>query len=228
MTEPAPPAFDTVVVFGGDTDPGYRLTRRALAAGLGVLSVIVGPRDLDYIGRAGAERLLCDPTDREAVARVFEGRDGSQLAVACILGGSPQFNSQGNINVIDAAAAAGVRRFILTTSIGCGESAVALDPMVKAFAGRAIRAKEWAENHLRSTDLDWTIVRAGGTTRRPGSGTAILTESINVTGFISLTDLGDMLFLALRSPRTSHLALAAVDRARSYNLDGAPLVPFEV
>lgn len=221
-------SFSTVVIFGGDTDPGYRLTRKAIAAGLKVVSVLIGPRDLDYITRAGAESVRCNPVDRAAVARVFEDRDGSDLAVVCILGGTPQLNTQGNINVIDAAVAAGVHRFVLTTSIGCGESAAALDPLVKAIIGRAIRAKEWAENHLRATNLDWTIVRSGGPARKAGTGSGILTESTQVTGYISLTDLGEMLFLALVSNRTVHRALAAVDSSRAYNLDGAPLVPVEL
>ncbi len=221
-------SYRTVAIFGGDTDPGYRLTQKAIAAGLKVFSVLRGHRELDYITRAGAESMLCDMTSRTAVNRAFAGRDGPDLAVVCILGGTPQMNTQGNINVIDAAVAAGVQRFVLTTSIGCGDSAAVMDPFLKAVAGRSIRAKEWAENHLRSTALDWTIVRAGGTTRRPGTGTAILTASTMVTGYIALSDLGDMLFLALTSPRTSHRALAAVDSARAVNIDGTPVVAAEV
>lgn len=221
-------AFDTIMIFGGDTDPGYRVVQKAAAAGFKVVAVLIGARDLDYLRRAGAETVLCDPTDRAGVAAVFAGRDPARLAVVVLLGGSPQLNTQGNINVIDAAVAAGVRRLVLTTSIGCGESAPAMDPFVKAVAGRAIRAKEWAENHLKSTDLDWTIVRAAGTTRRPGTGNAILTDSTVVTGYIALTDLGDMLFLALQSPRTVRRALAAVDSGKAYNLDGAPVLPAEL
>ena len=221
-------SYTTVVIFGGDTDPGYRLTRKAIAAGFKVCSVLRGPRELDYINRAGAESMLCDMTDRDAVSRALAGHNAAELAVVCILGGTPRMNTQGNINVIDAAVAAGVQRFVLTTSIGCGDSAAVMDPFLKAVAGRSIRAKEWAENHLRATSLDWTIVRAGGTTCRPGTGTAILTESTMVTGYISLTDLGDMLFLALVSPRTSHRALAAVDSGRALNIDGTPVVPAEL
>lgn len=220
--------FSTVVIFGGDTDPGYRVTQKAVAAGLDVVAVLRGTRERDFLHRAGAETVSCDPTDRAAVDAVFAGRDGATLGVVCLLGGTPQLNTQGNINVIDGAVAAGARRFVLTTSIGCGDSSPAMDPFVKAVAGRAIRAKEWAENHLRSTALDWTIVRAGGTTRRPGTGNAILTDSTVVTGYISLTDLGDMLFLALRSPRTVRRALAAVDSGKAFNLDGAPVLPAEL
>jgi nucleoside-diphosphate-sugar epimerase len=221
-------SFSTVVIFGGDTDPGYRVVQKARAAGLGVVAVLRGPRERDWLERAGAQTATCDPVDRAAVDAVFAGRDGQALGVVCLLGGTPQLNTVGNMNVIDAAVAAGARRFVLTTSIGCGESSPAMDPFVKAVAGRAIRAKEWAERHLKSTALDWTIVRSGGTTRRPGTGNAILTDSTVVTGYISLTDLGDMLFLALQSPRTSRRALAAVDSGKAYNLDGAPVLPAEL
>lgn len=221
-------SYESILIFGGDTDPGIRLAQRASAAGYAVFSVLRGPSDSADSGHAGAESMPCDMTDRAAVARAFTGRGGSASVVVSILGGSPQMNTQGNINVIDAAVAAGVRRFVLTSSIGCGDSAAAVDPFVKAIAGRALRAKEWAENRLRGTDLDWTIVRAGGTTRRPSTGTAILTASTTVSGYISLTDLGEMLFLALQSPKAIHQTLAAVDTARAVNIDGSPLLPAEL
>lgn len=221
-------AYSTVVIFGADTDPGYRLAQRLSAAGRGIVAAVRYLRDPLYLKRTGAEIVYCDPTQRDAVDALFRGRNGKDLAVVCILGGTPQLNTQGNINVIDAAAAAGVRRIVITTSIGCGDSAEILDPFVKAVAGRAIRAKEWAENHLRASGLDWTIVRAGGTIRRAGSGEAILTDSTSVTGYINLGDLGDMLFVALESDKTVGKALAAVDPARAYNVNGKPLIPAEV
>ena len=221
-------AYDTVVIFGADTDPGYRLAQRLSAAGRKIVAVVRYLRDPSYLKRTGAEIVHCDPTQRDAVDALFRDRNGADLAVVCILGGTPQLNTQGNINVIDAAVDAGVSRIVITTSIGCGDSAEILDPFVKAVAGRAIRAKEWAENHLRATGLDWTIVRSGGTMRRAGSGEAILTDSTAVTGYINLGDLGDMLFVALESDKTIGKALAAVDPARAYNVNGRPLVPAEV
>lgn len=218
----------TVVIFGGDTDPGYRLAQKALEAGLKVVAVVRADHDQALARRTGAEIVVCDLARRASIDSVLADRGGPDTAVVCILGGTPQLNTQGNIAVIDAAVAAGVKRFVLTTSIGCGESSAVLDPFLKAVAGRAIRAKEWAEKHLRTTALDWTIVRSGGTTRLRGTGGALLTDSTTVSGYISLMDLGDMLWLALVSPRTVHRALAAVDSGKSFNLDGAPVVPAEL
>jgi len=221
-------SYAAVVIFGGDTDPGYRVAQKALAAGLKVVAVVRPGHDHDLARRTGADIVLCDLASRESIDAVLATRGGPDTAVVCILGGTPQLNTQGNIAVIDAAVAAGVKRFVLTTSIGFGDSSAVLDPFLKAVAGRAIRAKEWAEKHLFTTALEWTIVRAGGTTRLRGTGGAMLTDSTTVSGYISLNDLGDMLWLALASPRTVHRALAAVDSGKAFNLDGAPVVPAEL
>lgn len=218
----------TIVIFGAESDTGYRLAQLALRAGRGVLGVIRRDRDRGLLERLGVDVAVADPADPEAVRVVFAGREAGQLEVVCFIGGSPQLNSQGNINVIAAAEAAGVRRFVLTTSIGCGESAAVLDPFVKAFAGKSIRAKDWAENRLRATGMDWTIVRSGGMTIRPGRGGPILVESPNVVGYINRTDLGDAVFQALTSSRAVRRIYAAVDRAKAMDINGGPLMPAEL
>ena len=150
MTTPEPDPT-TLVVFGADTDTGYRLAQLARRDGRAVLGVIDRERDRGMVERLGAEVMWPIPPGATTWMPSFRDRDATRLEVVCFIGGTPQLNSQGNINVIDAANAAGVRRFVLTTSIGCGDSAVVLDPFVKAFAGKSIRAKDWAEKQLRAT-----------------------------------------------------------------------------
>ncbi len=214
-----------VMVFGADTDPGYRLSQLARRAGVSVIAVLRQPTDSGLLARLGAEVAVADPVNRVAVDGVFQRPDAGQLRVVCFIGGSSQQNSQGNINVIDAAASAGVQRFVLTTSIGCGDSAVVLDPFVKAFAGKSIRAKDWAEKHLRVTGLAWSIVRSGGMTLRPGRGGPIAVESPHVVGYINRTDLGDVVWQVLNSRRAVGRVYAAVDRARAIHMNGDPVEP---
>ena len=218
----------TLVVFGADSDTGYRLAQLARRDGRVVLGVIERERDRGMVERIGAEVILADPARREDVDAIFAGRDATRLEVVCFIGGTPQLNSQGNINVIDAAHAAGVRRFVLTTSIGCGDSAIVLDPFVKAFAGKSIRAKDWAEKQLRATSMAWTIVRSGGMTMRPGKGGPILVESPSVVGYINRTDLGDVVYQALTSPRAVGRVFAAVDRGKAMDIHGDPVVPADL
>ncbi len=172
----------------------------------------------------GCEVVVADPTDREGVNALFASRVTSDLVVVCMLGGTPQLNTQGNINVIDAASGSGVSRFVMLTSIGCGDSAETVDPFVKAFIGKALRAKNWAEKQLQATDMDWTIIRPGGTVRRPSKGKPILVDSPKVTGHINVMDLGDAVLEALESPKAVRRVLTAVDSGRAYDISGEPLV----
>lgn len=224
-SDPTPPAL---VVFGADSDTGYRLVQLGRRHGRAVLGVVSRERDRGAIDRLGAESAVADPSRREEVDAVFENLDGTRLEVVCFVGGTPQLNSQGNINVIDASSTAGVPRFLLTTSIGCGDSAVVLDPFVKAFAGKAIRAKDWAEKRLRATSMAWTIVRSGGMHGRPSRGSAMLVESPYVVGYINRTDLGDMVWQALNSPKSVGRVFAAVDGSKAMNIHGDPLVPADL
>jgi nucleoside-diphosphate-sugar epimerase len=221
-------APSTIVVFGAESDTGYRLVQLARRDDRVVLGVVRRERDIPVLERMGALHGVADPTDREQVDAVFAGLAGSEVSVVCFIGGTPQLNSQGNINVIDAAQAAGVRRFVLTTSIGCGDSAVVLDPFVKAFAGKSIRAKNWAEKRLLASGMDWSIVRSGGMTMRPGKGGPILVDSPHVVGYINRTDLGDVVYRVLCSAAAIRRVFAAVDRGKAMNINGDPLVPVEL
>lgn len=217
-----------LVVFGAESDTGYRLVQLALRNGWAVLAVVQRESDRNTLECLGAEVAVANPTNRADVDAVFKGREATHLVVVCFIGGTPQLNSQGNINVIDAAQSAGVPRFLLTTSIGCGDSAVVLDPFVKAFAGKSIRAKNWAEMQLRATTMAWTIVRSGGMTMRPGKGGPIVVESPHVVGYINRTDLGDVVYQVLTSPKSVGRVFAAVDRARAMNLNGDPIIPADL
>jgi nucleoside-diphosphate-sugar epimerase len=220
--------IETLVIIGAESDTGYRLAQLAIRSGRPVLAVIRREQDRQAMERLGTTVVVADPADRAAMDAVYAARAAHLLQVVCFIGGTPQLNSQGNINAIDAADAAGVRRFVLTTSIGCGDSAAVLDPFVKAFAGKAIRSKNWAEKRLMATDMDWTIVRSGGMTLRPGKGGPVLVESPNVVGYINRSDLGDLMFQVLTSGKTLRRVFAAVDSGKAVDIHGQPITPVEL
>lgn len=56
---------------------------------------------------------------------------------------------QGNINVMEAAAKAGVKKFVLVTSIGAGDSKAATPPNVYDVLQPVLVEKEMAEARLR-------------------------------------------------------------------------------
>jgi hypothetical protein len=218
----------SVLVICADTDTGYRVVQLACRAGLNAMAVVRPSTDPGMYERLGAEVLKANPTKREDIAGIFANLNLEGLAVVSIVGGSPLMNSAGNMNVINVANEASVRRFLLVSSIGCGDSSGAVDDFVKAFVGKALTAKSWAERALQGTFMDWTIVRAGGMLRRNFKGGAILLDSNTVSGHINPTDLGDAVFQALISDKTVERVLAAVDAEQAVDLNGDPLVAVEL
>ena len=217
-----------VLIFCADTDTGYRLSQLARREDRRVIAVVRERADPLLLVKLKCEIVVGDPTDRDDVHRICGDYTGERPAVVCMLGGTPQLNSQGNINVIDAAVEHNLHRFILLTSVGCGDSASAVDPFVKAFVGKSLQAKNWAERHVRATALDWTIVRPGGLVRRACRGTPVLVESSTVSGHINVYDLGDLVHQALRSEHTIRRTYAAVDDARAYDVQGKPVKPAQL
>ena len=217
-----------VLIFCADTDTGYRLAQLLRREDRRVLAVVRKRADPVLLVKLKCEIVPGDPTDREDVRRIVREYADEQPAIVCMLGGTPTLNSQGNISVIDAAKEYGVRRFVMLTSIGCGDSAAAVDPFVKAFIGKSLRAKNWAEKQLFATDLDWTVIRPGGLMRRASRGQPVLVDNPNVSGHINVFDLGDLVHQALVSDQTVRKVFTAVDDARAYDLQGKPLEPAEL
>jgi uncharacterized protein YbjT (DUF2867 family) len=128
---------------------------------------------------------------------------GSFRAVIDTVGGKrgePRPDYHGTRNLVDAARAAGVSRFILVTAIGSGDSRRAVSPKVLEFLGAVLEEKTLGENYLMASGLGYTILRPGGMTHDPASGTAIRTEDRSVMGMINRADLARLVVDCLDDP----------------------------
>jgi uncharacterized protein YbjT (DUF2867 family) len=106
-----------------------------------------------------------------------------------------------------------VRRIILVTAIGTGDSRGAVAPKVLEFLGPVLEEKALGENCLVASGLDYTILRPGGMTHDPASGTAIRTEDRSVMGVINRADLARILVDCLDDPLTIGRVYHTVDPA---------------
>lgn len=102
----------------------------------------------------------------------------------------------GAIRAIDAAAEAGVRRFVMLSSMGA-------DPESEGHEiSHYLRAKGVADEHLRASGLDYTIVRPGRLTDRPAATYIDADERLGRHGEISRDDLAEVLVACLDLPNT--------------------------
>ncbi|MDF5713891.1 MAG: SDR family oxidoreductase [Rhizonema sp. NSF051] len=167
----------------------------------------------------GMKVILGDALNVEAVEHVMLGGEPIHTVISTI-GGLPSDGQRadylGNKNLIDAALKAGAQKFILVSSIGSGNSAVALPPQALQTLGPVLVEKEKAEKYLVESGLTYTIIRPGGLKSEPATGNGILTEDPRIAGSIHRADVAQLVCRCLNSDRANNKILSAVDRNMLY------------
>lgn len=221
-----------ILVFGGNRGTGLEVCRLLAARGESVTACVRPAADAGELGSLGVATCRGDVLDAASVAAAFA--TGPFRAVINTVGGrrgEPRPDYAGTRTLVAAAAGAGVRRFLFVTAIGCGDSRGAVGPRVIEFLGPVLDEKTLGEDCLRGSGLDWTILRPGGMTHDPASGTAICTEDRTAMGVISRADLARLVVECLDDPATIARIYHAIDPAitqaaplqRGETLPGGPV-----
>ncbi len=164
-----------LIVFGASQGLGKQVVQRALAAGHRVTAFARHPERLGI----SHERLRLVTGDAASAAAVTKAIKGQRAAV-CTLGiptdqalgvGRSMVLTAGVANIIEGMERHGVRRVVLETAIGAGDSKRSLGwPARIAFRGALgylFREKDRQERMIRESGLDWTIVRPSALTNGP-------------------------------------------------------------
>ncbi|NEQ21479.1 MAG: SDR family oxidoreductase [Microcoleus sp. SIO2G3] len=166
----------------------------------------------------GITVVMGDALDATAVEQAMLGEPIH--AVISTVGGLPKEGDRadylGNKNLIDAAVKAGVQKFILVSSIGSGESVVALPPQALETLKPVLIEKEKAEKQLIESGLTYTVIRPGGLKSEPATGNGVVTEDYKVAGTIHRADVAQLVCQCLFSDAANNKILSAVDRQMMY------------
>ena len=194
-----------ILVFGATGPTGQQLVKQALTRGHKVTAFARRPEALlDQRLRVVAGDVLRDD------AKIDEAMHG-QDAVVSALGRRPSFSSDHLISrgmkaIAAAMERAGVRRIVLMSAFGVGESArdAPLVPRIMyCVLLRDIFAdKLAAEEQLRSTGLDWTIVYPVLLTDGPLTGRYRVGERLELRGLpkISRADVAHFMLGEIEKP----------------------------
>jgi len=191
---------DGVFVLGSTGPTGEMLVRELCAIGRTTWVMHRTDERRAEFERLGAITLIGDAMDRDSILRATE-----QAAVACdtivnLIGGNPMQapdtwpDYEGNVNAIDAAASASIRRFVFVTSVGTGSSWQYVPE--DAFTRPILELKSRAEAHLRDSGLRYCIIKPGGLWHgeEVRDGDAVLvTENDSVRGVIDRTQLVEVI-----------------------------------
>ncbi|GKY97018.1 hypothetical protein MPSEU_000660600 [Mayamaea pseudoterrestris] len=151
------------------------------------------------------------------------GADALIIAVGFVPGNPLKMNQAahevdnvGTCKLIDAAKQAGVKKIVMVSSILTNARAIgkASSPgfiVTNAF-GNVLDEKLVAENHLKASGIDYTIVRPGGLKAKPPTGDLrIYGEDALEAGEISRDYVADVCVGALTDPKASNKVLEIIE-----------------
>jgi cytosine deaminase len=200
------------VIAGGHGKIALRLERLLAGRGDSAVGLIRNPAQADDLRAAGAEPVVLDLESAtvEQVAAVLEGADAAVFAAGAGPGSGTArkqtVDHQAAVLLADAAERAGVRRYVIVSSMGADAQAAGSDPVFTAY----LRAKGLADDAVRSrADLDWTVLRPGALTDDPGTGRVRLAPSTG-RGSVPRDDVAAVLAELLTVPGTAGLTLELV------------------
>jgi uncharacterized protein YbjT (DUF2867 family) len=158
-----------VVVAGGHGQIALHLLGLLAERGDRVRGLIRNPDHAGDLEAAGAEAVLCDMEAETDLARFVEGAGAVVFAAGAGPGSGAERKQTVDlgaaVKLLDAAIAAGARRYVMVSAIGASHPDEISEAMRPYYD-----AKIEADRRLAESDLDWTIVRPGGLTDDPGTG----------------------------------------------------------
>ena len=206
-----------VLVVGGTRATGLEIVRLLRARGDEVVVFARPNSNVAEVENLGAKIARGNAMNTADVHNAFAAN--KFRAVISTLGTSgkdrPRPDFEGNKNIIDAAKAAGVKRLVLITVIGAGDSQGAEPWIAGRFLQEIIALKTQAEAYLQASGLDYTIIRPGGLFDRPAHDTAFLTADTRAFSWITRGDLAQLTVRALDDASTVGKSLHAFDPART-------------
>jgi uncharacterized protein YbjT (DUF2867 family) len=96
-------------------------------------------------------------------------------------------DQDGAKRLIDAAKDAGIKKFVMLSTMGAD------NPSVSEEMGDYLKAKQNADEYLKASGLDYTIVRPGSLTNEEGTGKIQLREKLESFGKITRADVAKTL-----------------------------------
>jgi len=157
-----------IIVAGGHGQIALLLHPLLKARGHQIRTLIRNPDHADEVRQAGAEPVLCDLEAEDNISDAVGPADAVVFAAGAGPGSGAArkltVDRDGAIRLIDAARHNGIRRYVMISAMHAEE------PRGDEVFQTYLRAKSEADEALRHSGLDYTIVRPGRLTNEPGRG----------------------------------------------------------
>lgn len=187
-----------LAIFGSTGKTGTELIKQALEQGHAVTAFVRDPARLT-IKDEQLTLVIGDVFDPSTVDQAVQGQD----AVICALGAGTELKkttirTTGTTNIISSMHKNDVKRLMVVTAMGVGDSWNTLSLFNKLFFATLLKSSrddhETQEAAVKESGLDWTIIRPSGLTDTPRTGVYAFGENIPAkTSKIARADVADLI-----------------------------------
>jgi nucleoside-diphosphate-sugar epimerase len=199
-----------IVVFGANGQTGRLLTRRALDKGHTVVAVTRHPDDFP-LADPHLTVARGDVHEPSSLTDVVRGADAVVSTLGVPFSTRPiDTYSAGVRNIVNAMRSTGVRRLVVVSSTGAYHYPNRIDtpmslrifePVITRTIGKTTYDDQRRmEDIVRTSGLDWTVVRPSGLFDMPEATNYVAGEVDPVGGFTSRIDLADYMLALAADP----------------------------
>ncbi len=189
-----------VLIAGANGKVGKHVVRLLSESGHEALAMIRDEAQSGDIRDLGGTPIVADLEGD--ISNTAEGCD----AVVFTAGGGPgsgaekkeTVDRQGAVKLIEAAKESGVSRYVMVSAMGAADPASGSEGMQPYLF-----AKARADEALRESGLDYTIVRPGRLTNEPGTGRVEAAENLGRRAEIPREDVARAIVATLEAQSTS-------------------------
>ncbi|MBZ6074391.1 SDR family oxidoreductase [Aeromonas schubertii] len=204
------------LLFGASRGLGLAITRHLLAQEHEVHALVRSQAQAVELEAMGVRVTQGDALDGEAVALACAGAGEEALTISTLgsFRAERPVDFEGNRLVIDTLEQCGLRRLLLITSLGCGDSWHSLPERARAVFGQEVRLKSLAESWLQSSSLAWTILRPAGLQDGEPTGHARLApQGEELHGLVRRSDVARLAHTLVQDPQHIGRIYGCVDDA---------------
>lgn len=189
-----------IVVAGGHGQIAMLLHPLLVERGHQVRGLIRNPNQAEDLRKVGAEPVVCDIEAEDDISEAVGAADVVVFAAGAGPGSGAErkltVDRDGAVKLIDAAHKNGIKRYIMISAMNVEE------PRGNDVFRTYLRAKAQADETLRSSGLDYTIVRPGSLTNDPGRGRVVLAAELP-SGEVPRADVAAVLAHIIETPEAA-------------------------
>ncbi|MCQ1056903.1 SDR family oxidoreductase [Photobacterium sp. ZSDE20] len=210
-----------VVLFGASRGLGFAVARHFRERDIDVYAMVRKPESAAALEELGVKVTLGDALEQNSIKSFLEDVPKDVVAVSTM--GSFQADNPvdyiGHRMVINELEQRSIRRFVMVTSLGCGDSWAYLSDKAKAVFGQAVREKSLAESWLATSPLDYTILRPGGLQDGEATEQGVLSSQGEVHGLITRSEVARLIQTLLLDDTSIGKIYACVDPVFTRNFN---------